>query len=79
MATTIEQWRSAIGSFGGGAPSAARTLVNGLSPQGHSSNRIVIIAMLLVYSNITTILLLRAGIEANPGPIHQNQSGNKVF
>ena len=75
MSTTIEQWRSTIGSFGGGTHGNTKKITHGLSPQENTCNYVVIIAMLLVYSNITTILLLRAGIEANPGPIQQDQPG----
>ena len=79
MANTIDQWRSAIGSFGGGTHSNTKKIVHGLSANGRSSTCMVIFSMLLVYSNITTILLLRAGIEANPGPINHNQSGKNLF
>ena len=75
MSTTIEQWRLAVGSFGGGTFSSIKRIVQGLTTSRNSSNWVAVIAMILVYSNITSILLLRAGIETNPGPIHQSQSG----
>ena len=78
MSTTIDQWRSAIGQFGGGFPSTARKSGLEFSTEGSSSIYVFITALLLIYSNITAILLLRAGIEANPGPLHQNVSGRSI-
>ena len=75
MSTTIDQWRSAIGHFGGGALASGGMAVPGAPTQGIASLYVLITALILVYSNITAILLLRAGIEANPGPDQQNVSG----
>ena len=78
MSTTIDQWRSAIGQFDGGLPTTARKSGLGFPTEGNSSLYDFITALLLIYSNITAILLLRAGIEANPGPVDKNVSGRSI-
>ena len=75
---SIDQWRSSIGSFMGGSIRASglrSKVTHGLRIQG-SANRIVIAAMLLVYGNITQMLLVKAGVELNPGPITNKNTGN---
>jgi hypothetical protein len=76
---TIQQWRGSIGSFSGGgirkSPLTSKGC-HGLRIQG-SANMIVIAAMLLVYSNITQTLLVRSGVERNPGPI-SSITGNLI-
>jgi hypothetical protein len=75
---TIEQWRSSIGSFIGGGIRASRLRskdVHGLHVKG-SASRIILAAMLLVYGNITQMLLVKAGVEINPGPITNKNTGN---
>ena len=77
---SIQQWRSSIGSFiGGGIRSSRLTskVVHGLRIQG-SANMIVITAMLLVYANITQTLLVKSGVESNPGPITNKNTGNFI-
>ena len=78
MSTSIDQWRSAIGQFDGALPSTARKSGLGVHTEGISSRFVFIAASLLIYSYITAILLLRSGIEANPGPDHQNVPGRSI-
>ena len=78
MTTTIDQWRSVIGSFGRFRSSHAGKVVDGMSALESPSLILMTVALLLVYSNIMEILLLRAGIEANPGPNNHNQSGMSI-
>ena len=75
MSTTLQQWRSAIGLFGGGNGPNKESLSLSSSSQQHYLIYFVIISMILVYSNIMAMLLLIAGIESNPGPIHNDQLG----
>ena len=75
---SIQQWRSLIGSFMGGGKSASRLTIkvhHGLHLRG-SANIIIVAAMLLVYGNITQMLLVKSGIELNPGPISNKDTGN---
>ena len=77
---SIQQWRSSIGSFmDGGIRSSRLTskVVHGLHIQG-SANMIVIAAMLLVYANITQTLLVKSGVESNPGPITNKNTGKFI-
>ena len=76
--TSIEQWRSAIGSFGRFFSLHGRKVVERFSSPENPSLTLMTVALLLVYSNISAILLLRAGIEANPGPNNHNQSGMSI-
>ena len=75
---TIQQWRSSIGSFMGGGIRASRfrsKVAQGLHVYG-SANMVMIAAMLLVYGNITQILLVKSGVELNPGPITNRNTGS---
>ena len=77
---SIQQWRSSIGSFMGGGIRKSRLtskVSNGLRIQG-SANMIVLAAMLLVYGNITRMLLIKSGVELNPGPITSTTTGNFI-
>ena len=77
---SIQQWRSLIGSFVGGGKSASRLTIkvpHGLHLQG-SANIIIVAAMLLVYGNITQLLLVKSGVELNPGPITNKNTGNFI-
>ena len=77
---SIQQWRSSIGSFIGGGIRSSRLTSKvgpGLRIQG-SANMIVITAMLLVYANITQTLLVKSGVESNPGPITNKNTGNFI-
>ena len=51
---------------------------HGLHVQG-SGNMLIIAAMLLVYANITQILLVKSGVELNPGPINNKNTGNFIL
>ncbi len=72
---SIEQWRCRIGALGGKTAGRIRPKqVNGL--QGRKSAKLVLVmAMLLVYADITQTLLIRSGIEVNPGPNSTENSG----
>ena len=77
---SIQQWRSSIGSFmGGGIRSSRLTskVFHGLHVQG-SANMVILAAMLLVYGNITQMLLVKSGVELNPGPITNKNTGNFI-
>ena len=74
----ISQYRSRIGTFTGKSFSAnankasLRILVKGNTRM----ETFIILAYLLVLSNVTQKLLIISGIELNPGPF---QLGNKCF
>ena len=56
MGVGLEQWRAAIGSFGGRGLIVAKSLLQGV---------------LLGVAMVVRILLLLAGVESNPGPTNQ--------
>ena len=75
---SIQQWRSSIGLFmrvGIRKSRLTSKVVHGLHIQG-SANMVIIAAMLLVYGNITQMLLVKSGVELNPGPITNKNTGN---
>ena len=77
---SIQQWRTSIGSFMGGGIKKSRLtskVIHGLHIQG-SANMIVISAMLLVYANITQMLLVNSGVELNPGPLTNKHTGTYI-
>ena len=76
---SIEQWRSRIGAFGGSTAahrsySIERATTGSLTVHGQG-HFILIMAMLLVYANITQMLLVQAGVERNPGPTNGDKQG----
>ena len=75
---SIQQWRSSIGSFmAGGKRKSQMTskVFHGLHVKG-PANMIMLAAMVLVYANITQMLLVKSGLELNPGPITNKNTGN---
>ena len=77
--TSIDQWRAAIGSFGRIFSSHGEKVAETFSTPENPSHIFMTFALLLVYSNISAILLLRAGIETNPGPTNHSQSGLSIY
>ena len=77
---SIQQWRSSIGLFMGVGIRKSRLtskVFHGLHVQG-SANMVIIAAMLLVYGNITQMLLVKSGVELNPGPITSENTGTFI-
>ena len=78
---SIHEWRYSIGSFFGGRTRASglrSKVVQGLRVQG-SANMIIIAAMWLVYGNITKVLFVKSGVEINPGPDTNKNTGNLIL
>ena len=67
---SIVQWRCRIGAFAGGIASYKLPNIKSGSRfrLQNKLQRILILAMVLVYANITQSLLVNAGVELNPGP-----------
>ena len=77
---SIDQWRMRIGAFSGGGRfstilSSVIKTKKGFKVQG-AGQSVILLSMLLVFSNITQMLLLEAGVERNPGPVSGNAQGN---
>ena len=65
----IDQWRCRIGGFS--ISVATHRLDNtrkGALKCQNQGQVLLIMAMILIYANITDVLLVRAGVEQNPGP-----------
>ena len=78
---TIDQWRCRIGAFSGNNVSTnpialIETKRIELKKHGHV---LLILSMVLVYANILQILLVKAGIEPNPGPNQREVLGKSLF
>ena len=72
---SIEQWRCRIGAEGG--KTVGRILVKQMNVlhRCRSVKLVLLMAMLLVYADITHTLLIISGIEVNPGPNSTENSG----
>ena len=65
----ITEWRCRIGTFAGyNICSRMRRNKLGNNSVNNPGQRILLLAMLLVYADISNILLVKEGVEQNPGP-----------
>ena len=76
---SIDQWRCTTGSFSGGTSANRHPNISigrgGCVKVQNHGQFLLILAMMLVYANITQMLLVKEGVERNPGPNNGDNPG----